>query len=422
MLVSLALALAPAGQVFIVDDEGGPGVDFADLGSAIAAAQPGDTVLVRDGTYAAYDTTPGQQWFEIVHGIAVVAEEGANVKLITPVHVNGPAAGDTVHLRGLTIDMSGSLHAAGMRTLRHSGSAFDPRRLVVENCVLRPTDTVIVSGAGLGVDAVTLTGSECVLRGVSVVASPTLVTDPFSPGFVAPVHGLRAVNSIVHAYDSELLPASSATILYPTVLLQGSQLFLSGSRVVGANGYNGSGFTCGGSGLPAVRVIPGGLGDSSVTVLDSELVGGTAGSPTTGCFGEPVTDALPVDLQAGTFVQLDGVARVLEGPRTAVESAASALVLDGEPGDLVVLGVSASPSSPLSLPFLTGALHLAPPAPLLAIGAVDAAGTLTWPFVVPPVGPVAEFQAATVQAFVLDAGGGVTASAPVRLTFLSSSL
>lgn len=428
MLVTLALALAapwiPAGQVFVVDDDGGPGVDFADLGSAIAAALPGDTVLVRDGTYAAYDTTPGQAWFEIVHGITVVAEAGANVKLITPVHVIGPATGDTVHLRGLTIDMSGWLNANGLRTLVHVGAFGDPRRLVVEECVLRPAvlNTTSASSSGWGFDAISLQSSECVLRGVSVVAGGTLVFDSSLPGFLGSDHPLRAVNSTVHVYDSEILAASTGNVLEPTILLQGSQLFLSGSRVVGANGFNGSGFTCGGSGLPAVRVVPGGLLASSVTVLDSELLGGTAGSPATGCFGNPVTDGPPVDLQAGTFVQLDGGARVLEGPRTAVESAASALVLAGEPGDLVVLGVSAGPSSPLALPFLTGALHLAPPSPLLVIGAVDAAGTLTWPFVVPPVGPSADANAATLQAFVLDAGGGLTASAPVRLTFLSDSL
>ncbi|MCY3002153.1 MAG: hypothetical protein NTV21_10145 [Planctomycetota bacterium] len=56
--VALALALAPLayGQstTYIVDDSGGAGVNFTDIGSAIAAASPGDRVLVRGGNYAGF--------------------------------------------------------------------------------------------------------------------------------------------------------------------------------------------------------------------------------------------------------------------------------------------------------------------------------------------------------------------------------
>lgn len=61
--VALALALAPLayGQAttWVVDDSGGAGVNFTDIGSAIAAASPGDRVLVRDGTYAAFTLDKG---------------------------------------------------------------------------------------------------------------------------------------------------------------------------------------------------------------------------------------------------------------------------------------------------------------------------------------------------------------------------
>ncbi|NUP95010.1 MAG: hypothetical protein HUU28_02490 [Planctomycetaceae bacterium] len=61
--VALALALAPLayGQAttWVVDDSGGAGVNFTDIGAAIAAASPGDRVLVRDGTYAAFTLDKG---------------------------------------------------------------------------------------------------------------------------------------------------------------------------------------------------------------------------------------------------------------------------------------------------------------------------------------------------------------------------
>ncbi|MBI1381797.1 MAG: hypothetical protein GC161_12005 [Planctomycetaceae bacterium] len=429
MLVSLALALvlplAPFGDVLIVDDDGGPGIDHTDLGSAIAAAQPGDTILTLSGTYAAYDTTPGQLWFEIKRGITVVAQEGDDVKLVTPVHVIGPASGETVHLRGLTIDTTGWSSPEGLRSLVHVGLVGDARRLVVEDCVLRPATLSLASvpSSGWGTDAILLYGSECVLRNVSVVAGASTVFHPLAPGGAGEEMPLRAVNSIVHVYDSEILSAPvGSTAGEPAVQLQGSQLFVSGSRIEGANGNPGFSFLCGSNGLPAVRVVPGGMIAASVTALDSELIGGQPGSSTPGCLGGPPVVGPAVDLQAGTFVQLDGSARVLAGSRTVTETTQGALQLAGQPGDLVVLGVATGPISPLALPFLTGALHLAPASPLFAIGVVGGSGTLNWSFFVPPLGSGGEASAVTVQAFALDTAGGVTASGPLRVTLLSAWL
>jgi hypothetical protein len=56
--IVLALTLAPLAHAqantWIVDDSGGAGVNFTDIGAAIAAASPGDRVLVRDGNYAGF--------------------------------------------------------------------------------------------------------------------------------------------------------------------------------------------------------------------------------------------------------------------------------------------------------------------------------------------------------------------------------
>ncbi len=56
--VALALVLAPLayGQTstWVVDDSGGPGVNFTSIGAAIAAASAGDRVLVREGNYAGF--------------------------------------------------------------------------------------------------------------------------------------------------------------------------------------------------------------------------------------------------------------------------------------------------------------------------------------------------------------------------------
>lgn len=53
----VSLALPAAASTWIVDDDGGVGVNFTDLPPAIAAAQPGDVLLVRAGTYSGFACT-----------------------------------------------------------------------------------------------------------------------------------------------------------------------------------------------------------------------------------------------------------------------------------------------------------------------------------------------------------------------------
>jgi len=49
-LLAVALVSAPTHDVLVVDDDPGPGTEFATIQAAIDAAVAGDTVLVRPGT------------------------------------------------------------------------------------------------------------------------------------------------------------------------------------------------------------------------------------------------------------------------------------------------------------------------------------------------------------------------------------
>lgn len=69
----LAPAALAGGQVWVVDDDGGPGVDFTSLQAAATAAQNGDLLLVRSGVYEPF-TTQGK-------GLSVCADAGALVEL-----------------------------------------------------------------------------------------------------------------------------------------------------------------------------------------------------------------------------------------------------------------------------------------------------------------------------------------------------
>ena len=46
-----AATAATQGQVFVVDDEAGAGVDFTDLQLAIDLASDGDLILVKEGSF-----------------------------------------------------------------------------------------------------------------------------------------------------------------------------------------------------------------------------------------------------------------------------------------------------------------------------------------------------------------------------------
>ncbi|MEO0649069.1 MAG: hypothetical protein AAFZ65_00140, partial [Planctomycetota bacterium] len=74
MLSTCLLALlfpcpTPKLDVLVVDDVPGPGVDFVDLPAAIEAAQAGDLVLVRTGTYSPARIERG--------GVSLVADSDA---------------------------------------------------------------------------------------------------------------------------------------------------------------------------------------------------------------------------------------------------------------------------------------------------------------------------------------------------------
>ena len=69
LLVSAA-SPAPAVQIHLVDDDGGRGVHFVDLPPAIAAARPGDVLLVRAGAYSS---------FVLDKGLRVLGEPGVQV-------------------------------------------------------------------------------------------------------------------------------------------------------------------------------------------------------------------------------------------------------------------------------------------------------------------------------------------------------
>ena len=90
MIHALLIAVG-AGHVWIVDDDGGVGVDFTDIQPAVSAAAPGDSVLVREGSYRP---------FSVDFALTVYGEDRQTVR-VENARVHDTAPGQRVSLVGM---------------------------------------------------------------------------------------------------------------------------------------------------------------------------------------------------------------------------------------------------------------------------------------------------------------------------------
>jgi len=100
LVISLLLSStwAQSGQVLVVDDTPGPGVDFANLRVATESASDGDILLLREGSYSFIDASYGP--LVINKGLVLVAEEDARVRGELQVRLD---PGQLLAMRGLNI-------------------------------------------------------------------------------------------------------------------------------------------------------------------------------------------------------------------------------------------------------------------------------------------------------------------------------
>ncbi|MFT4710628.1 MAG: hypothetical protein ACI9D0_000715 [Bacteroidia bacterium] len=158
-LLALALSSGPAlaGQVWVVDDNGGPGVDFTDVDQAVAAAADGDTLLIRAGSYS--------DLIVFDKSLSVIADTGP-IPTIAGASVRNISAGKVVRLAGLKIT---SPTEVGLQIKNSAGHVW------IEDCT--------VTGAGgfgdfiapvphpNGYDGITVSSSSAVsINGCSIFA------------------------------------------------------------------------------------------------------------------------------------------------------------------------------------------------------------------------------------------------------------
>jgi hypothetical protein len=162
-------ATLPAQRTWVVSRAGGPGVDFVDLPPAIAAAAPGDRVVVLLGeTYSP---------FVVDKGVHVEALQGAGVPRF---RVEGVPAGQAASVSGFLVrgavpsdraevhDCAGAVLLARLTIEYRGGADFPTHELdVVDSADLLVVDCLVsgsFGGQGPGADAARVVRSRLCLQ------------------------------------------------------------------------------------------------------------------------------------------------------------------------------------------------------------------------------------------------------------------
>lgn len=399
-----------AQQVWVLDRDGGPGVDFTTMSAAIAAVASGDIVLVRDSAINYGDVTISGK---SLHLIAEPEVAGARPRLAL-VRVTGLAADQVVTFHGFEISPGILVPEPGV-WVQHCAGA-----VVLENVVIAPQVT-------FGPAAVmSVEGSSRVLVSRSTIAIPSPAT-----GSAVPVHGLSVAGSDVAVYDSTIAGVDGRNavadllgeIVSPSVaggdgLLvdEASSVSLAGCQVSGGGG--GEGTLANGTCWPSNDGGAGATVHGRLVRMDSTIVGGATGVDASGC--PQVSVAGPdVYLTGGSVTTIADTLRRFQVAVPIHEGTSAVNSIEGVPGDPVVLLVGFAPDVTI-FAHLGGALVGAPPFIAAFVGVIPAGGTLG--FSVPvPVGSLPPSLAGVVlyeQIAVPGASGFGVLGAPAIVTIV----
>lgn len=344
VLGSLGLVLVLAGplrsQTFVVDDDGGPGVDFTDLPDAVAAAPQGAVLLVRSGSYSSFVLSKGLTILGTAPGVVIAP--GTRIFSLP--------AGRRVVLaalepRDLVVEACAGTVVLDQVTLPHPSQTTAGRLLRVERCA-----DVRVQGSTFGLSGMEFTGRAGIGIRTSRVelVSTTVRGDSGQTTFCGPgLPGGEAVflesGGRVHVVASDL----SGGIGGPVYSLCGSECNLgagpggSALRLLGwasrailagppgnrlEGGFAGDGQECHCDGPPgAALLVVGGLASHS----GLELVGGE-----TYCYGN---GSAVVTSSGGAYVPEASAMPYLTLAFVPAPGAQVRFDVAGEPGDQVAL-------------------------------------------------------------------------------------
>jgi hypothetical protein len=396
LLLALPAARASAGVITVAADGSG---DFTSINSAVLVAADGDTLVVRPGHYGAF-TVGGSR------SITVTSDGSGDVFVDGPMGVLSGAAGKTFVFSGLTshgvIGSAGLYQGYGFWTLNTAGTVR------VQDCSLTGADgdpdgwevdfsfTMKITGHAAGWHGVWLKDSpgsialnDCKIEGGTATYMASYPDPDCGCTYGEPGgDGVHVESSVVTLADCEVEAGYGAT-----ADRQGGQggmglNVVSGSAVASGGSWEGGdgggafdyiGIVYGGNGGHGILAAPG----SVVWERGALLLGGAGGGSLTGDVGAP---GLPI---YGPATQFAGAARSLAVTAPSYTAGTLSVTLTGQPGDLALLFVSATPGQFSSLKF-GGSLLVGGAALTVPLGVLPAGGQLMLGSPVPAIAPLVE--------------------------------
>ncbi len=278
------LLLSPlvAASTYVVDDDGGPGVDFTTIVDAVAAAGPGDVILVRHGIYAG---------FTLSYGASVLGDPGAVVT-------------SAVRLGGLAPVPRASLAGFSLRTLLIEDCLAS---ITIEDSLVEPSDPDLAGTQGM----IAIARSRDVrLRGVTVRYLGS--TFEAEPAVYALESRVEIVDSMLEGSDGISCGYSYPGVAQPgadaVVGAGGANLHVARSSLFGGSGGDAQAVECqsdqAGDGKAGMRLDAGAL--ALVSGLRGDDIAGGEGGLGSGCD----TDGLPgngIVVDPGAALRISGV-------------------------------------------------------------------------------------------------------------------
>lgn len=405
-LSALLLAAPARAGTWIVDDSGG--ADFTDLPAAIAAAAPGDVLIVRDGHYSS---------FVLEKGLTIVADTGAAPTLLV-----SPGEG-TAWIRDVPSGQSVVISGLALEAFRVQGCDGSVH---VDDCLV---------DEGHLTPAVSVVTSQLVVLSRLDVHAGGGTIEGFVPWIWNAQRGLDVRNSTVVATQCSIEGGIGGTKYKqdgkpgePAVRAESSTVVLQSCTLLGGGGGDGwhdpsfePWISDGGDGAPAVHALSGSI--VRLFGAGEEVLGGDGGDPDIGTPGDWAPNVQLDDsdlLWSGVSFPLGWlVTEPIGGNGTHSEVVPAVPVLaasgDAQLGGSVTLELVGEPGAPFLLLASLAPAHVpvgAKPMPLVLGGsllplfsaALDGSGGFVIPLGVPALSTLQGLPV-HLQPFVKPAGG-----------------
>lgn len=367
LVVLLALASIAKTQTYVVDDDGGPGVHFTDLPTAVATVPAGAILRVREGTYAGFSVSN--------KSLTILGDHRILVEIQSPVTFEQVTTGREIVVRDVTL-------TNGPLTVRDVASPVLLERVFAYDWLPLRNPLVILETCPI----VTMIG--CEFTGLEVHDSAVSMTDCFSGG----TDGVQAIGGGLPGTPGGRL-TNARVLLHRTEFLggRGGAATCCGIPAGGPGGPGGAGLVTtnstlflyrgsavrGGDGGASNAYFPGGAGGNGVELLQGSTLDREGTYPVAG-LGSPA--GLPVLNSNSTITGDDhstpAHALLIGWPQVGYTVV---MQLEAQPGSQALLLVARNANHVPLEPLLPGSLLLTP---LVIVGPffVPASGVLDVPF------------------------------------------